>query len=112
MYMKPSPHQQSIFGHQEFNSVLTLHFLPRRSIRFHSKELSTPNTTRYLRCQLKAQVVNLCVCAMGYKTETPKSPSLGLINLLEWLIILRKSFYSLDYQFITKDIKGYKSIAR
>ena len=28
--------------------------------------------------------------------------SLGLINLLEWLIELRETFHSLNYQFITK----------
>ena len=39
-------------------------------------------------------------------------PSLGLINLLERLTELRKPVYSLDYWFITKDIKGYKSTAR
>lgn len=35
----------------------------------------------------------------------------GLINLLEWLRGLRKTVYSLDHWFITKDIKGYESTA-
>ena len=39
-------------------------------------------------------------------------PSLGSINLLELLTELRKYIYSLDYWFIIKDIKGYKSTAR
>ena len=38
--------------------------------------------------------------------------SLGSINLLEWLTELWKPIYLLDYQFITKDIKGYESIER
>ena len=33
-------------------------------------------------------------------------PSLGLINLLEWLTELRETFYLLVYRFI---IKGYNS---
>lgn len=40
------------------------------------------------------------------------TPSLGLINLLECLAKLKKWVYSPDYQFITQDIKGYKSIAK
>ena len=35
------------------------------------------------------------------------TPSLGLINLYVQLTELREPAYSLDYQFITKDIKGY-----
>ena len=42
----------------------------------------------------------------GYKSEGPKTPSLGSINLLEWLTELRKPIYSLDCLFI---IKGYNS---
>jgi len=33
-----------------------------------------------------------------------KPPSSGSINLLEWLTEIRRTFYLLDYQFITKDI--------
>ena len=43
-----------------------------------------------------------------YKPEVPVTPSLGLINLLEWLTELRKTVYLLDYWLITKDIKGYE----
>ena len=32
------------------------------------------------------------------------TPTLGLINFLEWLIELRETYYSLDYQFI---LEGY-----
>ena len=32
---------------------------------------------------------------------------LGLNNLLEWFTELRNPIFSLSYQFITKDIKGY-----
>ena len=35
--------------------------------------------------------------------EVAKTPSLGLINLLEWLTELRKPVYSQDYQFIIKE---------
>lgn len=40
------------------------------------------------------------------------TPSLSSINLLELITKVRKSVYSLDYQFITKDIKRYKSTDR
>lgn len=36
------------------------------------------------------------------RSEVPMTPSLGLINLLEELTELRKSFYSLDYWFTIK----------
>ena len=42
----------------------------------------------------------------GSKSEVSKTPSLGLINLLEWLTELRETFYLLDHWFI---IKGYNS---
>ena len=42
----------------------------------------------------------------GYKSEVPTTPSLGLINLLEQLIELRKPIYSLNDWFVSKDIKG------
>ena len=40
------------------------------------------------------------------------TPSLGYTNLLGQLTELRKTIYSLYYQFIIKDMKKYKSIAR
>ena len=47
-----------------------------------------------------------------YKSESLTPPSSGLINLLEQLIGLRKPVYSRDCWHITKDIKGYESMAR
>ena len=40
------------------------------------------------------------------------TPSLGSINLPQCLTELRKPVYSLDYKFITKDIKRYEPTAR
>jgi hypothetical protein len=40
---------------------------------------------------------------MEYESKGPRTPSLGLINLREWLTKLRKPIYSPDNQFITKD---------
>lgn len=40
------------------------------------------------------------------------TPSQGSINLLDWLIELKKPVHSPHYWFITKSIKGYESIAR
>ena len=47
-----------------------------------------------------------------YKSEVSMTTSLGLVNLLEQFTELRKHIYSLEYWFITKDIKGYKSTVR
>ena len=44
----------------------------------------------------------------GYKSEVPMTPSLDSVSLLKHLTELRKLIYSLDYRFITKEIKGYK----
>lgn len=38
----------------------------------------------------------------GYKSEIPKSPLLGSINLLKWLTEIRTPIYSPDCWFITK----------
>ena len=39
------------------------------------------------------------------------TPSSGFVNLSKWLTDSGKPIYSLDDQFIMKDIKGYKSTA-
>ena len=52
------------------------------------------------------------IASLAINQRFPGPSSLFLINLLEPLSELRKPAYSLDYQFITKDIKGYKSIAK
>lgn len=44
----------------------------------------------------------------GYKSEVSMTPSLDSVTSLKQLTELRKLIYSLDYRFITKDIKGYK----
>ena len=54
----------------------------------------------------------LPVLLTGDKSEVPTVPSLGSINLLEQVTELGKLVYSLDYQFLTKNIKGYKSTVR
>ena len=40
------------------------------------------------------------------------TPSLGSINVQEQITELRKPVCSLDYWFITKDIKGYELTPR
>lgn len=41
-------------------------------------------------------------------SKDPTSFSLGFINLLQQLTKLRKPVYLLDYEFVTKGIKGYE----
>ena len=50
----------------------------------------------------------LAVLLSAYRSEVPKTPppSLDLIDLLEWLIKLRETFYLVDHQF---NIKEYNS---
>ena len=43
---------------------------------------------------------------MSYKSEGPLTPSLGLIDFLEWLPEFKETFYLLEYWFI---IEGYNS---
>lgn len=57
------------------------------------------------RHQKQVQVV---AYASDQLTVNWKLPSLCPVNLLEHLTGLRKPVYSLDDQFITKDIKGYR----
>lgn len=74
------------------------------------KALSEDDPT--LQIPVTRPVLYLYFWLTSYKSDVPTTPSFGLINLLQLLAEFRKSVYSLDYHFITKDIKGYKSIAR
>ena len=47
-----------------------------------------------------------CFWPICYRSEVLKTSSLGLINLLQWLMELRETFYLLDHWFV---IKGYNS---
>lgn len=62
--------------------------------------------------QISSLSCSPCFWATGYKSEVPITPSLGSMNLLERLTELNKAVYSLDYRFITGDIKRYESTAR
>lgn len=79
------------------------------SVRLHRLRTQSHKTVLHFRGQSQVEVVT---CPTGSKSEVPLTPSLGLINLPEWLFQLNKHVFSLDYQFITKDIKGYESIER
>ena len=76
------------------------------SIRSHRLRPQSHNTSSHFRRQPRMQIVSLCSWPTGYKSEFLTTSSLDLINLLEWLIELRETFYLLGYQFI---IKGYNS---
>lgn len=61
--------------------------------------------------QVKGSVLQDCcpkppVLLRGYRLGAPKTPSLGLINLLEHLTELRETFYFWDCWFI---IKGFRN---
>lgn len=48
-------------------------------------------------------VCHLCFWPTSYKSEVPRILSSGLINLLEQLMELRKTFYLLDHRFLIKE---------
>ena len=48
----------------------------------------------------------LCFWPAGYKSEIPKTPFFGSINLPDWPTERRETFYSLNYHII---VKGYNS---
>ena len=70
------------------------------------------DSIRPTRPWLLVQVVTSVSDWLAINLSFPTTPSLGLINFLEQLTELRKPTYSLDYQFIAKNIKGCKSTAR
>ena len=115
MYLWVFPYHQGILQHQ-LSINLIRHYLPGYGIKFprlraqsYKKPLS-PTSDANCKSRL------LPVLLTKYKSEVPMSPPppagpppLGLINLVEQLPKLRNPVYSLDYQFITKSVKGYKS---
>ena len=42
------------------------------------------------------------------KSEVPRTLSMGLIDLVQWLTELGQTVYLLGYQIIRKDIKRYE----
>ena len=48
----------------------------------------------------------------GYKSDVPKTPTLGSANLLEWLLYNRGNIDLLDHQLIWKDITQEQSDER
>lgn len=87
---------QAILGHQlgtlQFNSILTLPGVSIRShsLRAQSHNLLNPQNSRF-RCQCQIQVVT-CASGNHYKWNVPTTHFPGLINILEWLPELRKTF--------------------
>ena len=101
----PSPsnskHQLSVL---QFNSILTLS--TGDCIRSHRLRAQSCKTATPLQMSILNPGCHLCLWPTGCRLVVPMIPSLGLINLLEWLTEIRKTFYSLDYWLI---IKGYTS---
>lgn len=89
--------------------TIQLRHLLGDSVRLHRLRTQSHKTVLHFRGQSQVEVVT---CPTGSKSEVPLTPSLGLINLPEWLFQLNKHVFSLDYQFITKDIKRHKATAR
>lgn len=89
------------------NSTQCWYYLLGNSITFHRLRAQSHNTAFHFRWQSQSPGGYLCFRPSGYKSEVPMTPSLGLINLLEQFTGLRKSVYTLDYWFITNNIKKW-----
>lgn len=77
------------------------HYLPGDSIRFNKLWAQSYKIALlpYFRCQSQVQVLTCASDQLGYTLEGPTAASSGLINLLKWLTVLRKTVYLLDYHF-------------
>lgn len=87
------------------NSAQFWHYLPRDSARFHGWRTVLQDWP-CCSCQSQVQVVTGASNQVAINQRFPRTPSSGVINLLEGLTELRETFLSLDYCFI---IKGYNS---
>lgn len=102
----PSLHQ-AILGDQlgvlqlKLNSDIIylelVRFYRLRAQSYKTASLTPPHST----CPSQVQAVT-CALTTSYRSEVPVTPSLSLINLLEWLAELRETFCLLDHRFITK----------
>ena len=102
--MEVFPHHQGIHRQQqsvqEFNSILTLsnrkqHQMPQVKVSVPQDCPSTePCPTSETSCKPR---YHLCFWPTGHRLGDPRTPSLGLINLLERLTELRQAFYLLDH---------------
>lgn len=45
---------------------------------------------------------DMCSWLIGYRSEVPRTLSLGSVNFLEWFTELRKPVYSLDHRFVNR----------
>ena len=85
----------------QFNSILT--HLSGDSIRVYELRAQCHKTTLHFRCHLKTQIVTCASDRLAINQRFPRfPPSLGSVNLLEWLTELRETFYLSDYHFIIK----------
>lgn len=86
-----------------YNLIQFWHFLPGDSIRFHRFKAQPHKTPPTSDADHKPWLL-LWLWPPGYNSEVPISFYSGSMYLPELLIELRKTFYLVDYQFITKDI--------
>lgn len=91
-----------------YESTQLWHHLPRESIRSHRIRAESYKTVPPppVQTPFTSRGVHLCLLPTTYRSEVPMTPSLCLINLLEWLTELREAFYLLDYSLT---VRGYNS---
>ena len=96
---------QHQLGLPQSNIILTLPTWRQCQIP-QVKELIQKNSTPPIQIPITSSCFHLGFWPAGSRSEVTMISSLDLINLLEWLTELRKTFYLLDYWFI---IKGFNS---
>ena len=81
------------------------HYLLGDSIISHRSRVQSYKTAPCLpQTPVTSPGYHLYFWPTDYKSELPKIPFLGLVNLLQWLMELRETFCLLDHQLI---IRGY-----
>lgn len=91
--VRGSPHQQAIL-----RTPAGCHTIPLNSDTTYQETASTRLPPTHLQTLVTRPRGNISLT--GYKSDVPKTPSLGSINVLEWLTELRKKDYLLEEQFI------------
>ena len=103
-----SPHIQEILcdtSWMSYNSIKFWHYLPGDSVRFHRLRAQSYKTAPLPNFRWQSPRLSPVLPPYGlYRLEILRTPSLDLVNLLEWHTELRETFYLLDHRFI---VKGY-----
>lgn len=113
MHVSPhhTPHPKQFFETScvSYNSTQFWHYLPTNSITFHRFRAQSPKTAPTSDGNHNTRLSPVLLTNWLWFS---KILSLGSINLVEWITEPKTPVSSPDYRVVTKNIKGYESIAR